>query len=328
MKQVTFGKTGEQVSALCLGWMLFGTRVSEETSFQLADQYFEAGGRFVDTSNNYAFWMDGGTGDESESLMGRWMKERKNRDQLFLATKVGARPRFPGGGLENAQGLSAQVILKEVDESLRRLGTDHIDLYYAHIDDRATSLVETLAAFDELVKMGKVRYIGCSNYMTWRIEQARNISRAHDWAAYCCVQQRHTYLRARPGATTIGSVFNGRKIQVNTTDELLDYCAAQDDFTLLAYSPLLSGFYTRNGVDIPDYYVNSDRDARMKALMQVAAEVGATPNQVVLAWMMQSTPTVIPIIAASTREQLSENLGALHVHLSQQQMETLNAAAG
>jgi aryl-alcohol dehydrogenase-like predicted oxidoreductase len=318
MKQVFLGKTGVHVSALCLGCLPFGTTIEEEIAYQLADHYFEAGGRFFDTANNYSFWVDGATGDESETVLGRWMKDRKNRDQIVLATKVGARPTFPGGGFENREGLSAQTIEKAVEGSLARLGTDSIDLYYAHIDDRQTPLEETLAAFDRLVKAGKVRSIGCSNIATWRVEQARNISRINGWTQYCCVQQRYTYLRPKLGADF--------GIQVSINDELLDYGKVHDDFSLLAYSPLLAGAYTRKEVALPKEYRSSDAEVRMGALATVAREVGATLNQVVLAWMMQATPAILPLIAASTGKQLDENLEALNVHLTQEHIAFLNTA--
>lgn len=317
MKQIPLGQTGIDVSAFCLGCMFFGTLTDQEMAYQLADRYFEAGGRFYDTANNYAFWIDGATGDESETVLGRWLKSRKNRDQIILSTKVGARPTRPGGGRESWERLSARAIERAVEGSLTRLGTDYLDLYYAHIDDRRTPLEETLAAFDRLVTAGKVRAIGCSNLMTWRIEQARSISHLHGWAAYCCVQQRYSYLQPRSGATF--------ETQVAASQELLDYCQVHEDFSLLAYSPLLSGAYTRQDVVLPPQYRSSDTEARLSALATVAAETGATPNQVVLAWLHQSTPSVIPVIAASNKTQLDENLGALHVHLTGEHMRMLNS---
>jgi len=318
MQQFPLGKTGSMVSALAFGPMYFGTRLAIETSYQLADHYFEAGGRFIDTSNNYPSWLDGASGDESEISVGRWMRDRKNRDQIFLATKVGARPAASGSDFEHMEGLSRQRILRAIDESLERLGTDHIDLYYAHVDDRKTPLEDTLAAFDKLIQTGKVRYIGCSNIATWRIEEARNISITHDWAKYCCVQQRYSYLRPNPGADF--------GVQVSANKELLDYCQSHDDITLLAYSPLLNGSYTRIDTPRPEQYAGPDTGARMLALTKIANEVGATLNQVVLAWLLQSTPRELPIIAVSTDEQLRENLGALHVRLNQEQIEFLTNA--
>ena len=153
MRTVPLGEAGVEVSALCLGCMFFGTRVDEETSMQLLDRYLAAGGSFLDTANNYAFWVEGGGGGESEMLWGRWMRRRGNRDQLFLATKVGGMP---------GEDLSRAAITAAVEGSLRRLGTDRIDLYYAHIDHRTVALEETLDAFGERVTAGKVRYIGAA----------------------------------------------------------------------------------------------------------------------------------------------------------------------
>jgi aryl-alcohol dehydrogenase-like predicted oxidoreductase len=318
MQRVFLGDSGAEVSALCLGCMFFGTQVDEQTAFRLLDRYFDAGGRFLDTANNYAFWVDGGQGGESESLLGRWLERRGKRDDVFLATKVGANPTVAGGGLESAEGLSAGAIRRAVDASLRRLGTDYIDLYYAHIDDRATPLEETLAAFGELVAAGKVRYVGCSNMTAWRIERARRLADGHGVPSYCCVQQRHSYLRPKPGADLGAQLVAG--------DELLDYCAANDDVALLAYSPLLGGAYTRTDRPLPAAYVGPDSDARVAALREVATAVGATPNQVVLAWLRASTGGAIPLIAASTEAQLAENLAALDFDLGERELRHLTAA--
>ena len=318
MKTVELGNTGKRVSALAPGCMNFGSRTDAARSTELLDQYLEAGGTFLDTANNYAFWHDGFEGGESERFLGRYLERRGNRDDIFLASKVGANPTVKGGGFDTAEGLSGAAIEKAIDESLERLRTDHLDLYYAHVDHRESDLMETLETFDKLVESGKVRHIACSNMKTWRIEQARNISHANGWAKYCGVQQRFSYLRPVPGADF--------DVQEAVTEELLDYCTVNDDFTLLAYSPLLNGAYTREDREVPDEYQSPDADARLTALKQVAAGLEATPNQVVLAWMMQGTPTVIPLVAASTEAQLAESLGATQVTLSSEQMTFLNEA--
>ena len=185
MNTVPLGRSGVNVSALCLGAMYFGSRTDNETSWQLLDQYTEAGGSFIDTANIYARWVPGCSGGESETLLGEWMRERTNREQLFIASKVG----FEYPGVE--RGLPAWRIEEECDKSLKRLGIDTIDLYYAHVDDRQTSQEETLEAFNTLVSSGKVRLIGGSNFLAWRLEDAAWISRTRKWAEYCCVQQRH-----------------------------------------------------------------------------------------------------------------------------------------
>jgi len=306
MKELPLGDSGASVSALCLGTMFFGTTVGETTAFAVLDRYYDAGGRFFDTANNYAVWIDQGEGGESEALLGRWMRERGNRDDIFLATKVGG---------WHDEGLGAEAIARGIEGSLERLGTDRVDLYYAHIEDRSVPQEETVGAFGELVTAGKALHIGCSNAPAWRIERARGIARAGGGAPYCCVQQRHSYLLPKPG-TDLGR-------QLPSSPELLDYCADQS-VGLLAYSVLLGGAYTRDDRPLPDGYASPEADARLAVLREVAGETGATPNQVVLAWLLRGTPPVIPLIGASSEEQLAENLGALEVGLSAEQLERLN----
>ena len=310
MRRVPLGDSGLKVGELCLGTAHFGRHTGREMAFRLLDRYFEAGGSFVDTANIYGRRGDE-TGQMSEMLLGEWMAARGNRDQVFLATKVG----FPYTGVE--RGLSAQQIQEECEKSLQRLRTETVDLYYAHVDDRNTPLEETMEALDRLVLSGKVRFIGASNYLAWRLEEARWVSATHGWAAFCCIQQRHSYLRPKAGAS-----FDP---QIASNDDLLDYCRAQG-MTLLAYSPLLWGAYTRADREFPDQYLGADSDARLAALRSVASELGATLNQVVYAWMIRSDPPVIPLVAASTLEQLEENLGTLGVQLSSEQVERLTAA--
>jgi aryl-alcohol dehydrogenase-like predicted oxidoreductase len=299
------------VSAFCLGAMYFGSRTDKERSFQLLDQYTDAGGSFIDTANIYVRWVPGFVGGESETLLGGWMRERRNRDRIFIATKVG----FQYPGVE--RGLRADQIETECEKSLQRLGIDTIDLYYAHVDDRDTPVEETMEAFDRLVKAGKVRFIGASNFVAWRLEEARWVSQTHGRAAYCCIQQRYSYIRPKPGAS-FGA-------QVAANDDLLDYCHTRG-ITMLAYSPLLSGAYTRADRSFPEQYLGPDTDARVAALHSVAREVGATLNQVVYAWMVQSDPPVIPLVATSAAEQMEENLSALEIKLSAEQMAQLNDA--
>ena len=324
MKYTELGGTGMQISAMCLGTMYFGTKNGEGSSFRLLDQFIDAGGNFIDTANCYAFWIEGACGDESEDLLGRWMKDRKNRDRIVLATKVGARPdRAKGPDYpKNKEGLSADAIEGALEDSLRRLGTEYVDLYYVHTQDPATPTEETLQALDGLVKSGKVRHIGVSNHQAWRVERARQISRAHSWVEYCCIQQRHSYLRPKRGIALEGGA------QICVDEELLDYCVENPDVTLLAYSPLLGGAYTRADRPLPEEYRSSDTTARMAALQRVADETGATLNQVVLAWMMQGAPAIIPLIAAGTSSQLEENLGASDVILSPEQMNLLTGTTG
>ncbi|NQU11392.1 aldo/keto reductase, partial [bacterium] len=273
-----------------------------------------AGGAFLDTANVYCSWWPGCVGGESETLLGAWMRDRGNRDRLFVATKLFNE--YPG----TARGLGANQIETECEKSLRRLGTDRIDLYYAHTDDRETPLAETLAAFDRLVRAGKVRFLGASNFRAWRLERARCLSAQHGWAAYCCVQQQYTYLRPGPGAKS-------HPWTPPTTDDLLDYCRL-NPVPLIAYSPLLKGAYDRADRPVPDQYRGAPTEARLAELRAVAEELGAKPTQVVLAWLRQSTPPVIPLFSASTREQLRSNVAALDLTLTGDQLQRLTAAGG
>lgn len=316
MKTLPLGNTGVEVSALCLGCMRFGWYTEKETSIKLMDQYVEAGGTFLDTANMYGRRgpnLDQPTGEVSELLLGEWMKERGNRNDLFIASKVGVQHG------DVPRGLPGKLILEECDKSLKRLGVDTIDLYYAHADDRNTPLEEMMEAFDKLVKAGKVRFLGVSNFRLWRVVEAQWTSQTNGWAQFCSVQQRYTYLRSKPGAS-FGN-------QIELTQDMIEY-AKLKDLALLAYSPLLTGSYTRDDRSPNEQYIGPDSVTRLAVLNKVAQELGVTPNQVVLAWMLQSDPPVIPLAAMSKEEHLAENLGALHVTLSDEQMERLNSASG
>lgn len=312
MRTIPLGSTDSRVSVFCLGAMYFGTTTDEKTSFKLLDRYNEAGGTFIDSANIYAFWKPGFSGGESESLIGRWMKGRGNRARIFIASKVG----FPYRDVP--RGLKPELIVRECEKSLKRLSTDRIDLFYAHVDDRETPLEETMRAFDGLVKAGKVQYVGASNYAAWRLEQALWESRVNGLASYCCIQQKHTYLRPRPGAS-----FAPQKC---ANHELFDLCRSMN-VTPLAYSPLIQGSYTRAERPLPEQFQGPDTTARLAVLRAVAREIGATENQVVLLWMIQGNPPVIPLVTGSSEEQLAENLAALDLKLTEEQMKRLDEAS-
>jgi aryl-alcohol dehydrogenase-like predicted oxidoreductase len=311
MRKFKLGSSGVEVSALCFGTDLIGSRIDRQTSFQLLDLFRENGGTFVDTGNFYAAWLPGCTGGESETTIGLWMKERGNRAEMAIATKLG----FDYPGCQG--GLSAAEIERECEKSLRRLQTDRLDLYYAHRDDPQTPLEETMETFDRLIRAGKVRAIGASNLRAWRIAEANAVAGAHGWARYSAVEQRHTYLRPRHGAD-FGP-------QVSIDEGLKDYCRSRD-IALVAYSTLLQGAYTREDRPVPAQYAGPDADTRLQALREVADEVGATVNQTVVAWMLQSDPQVLPIIAGSQPGQIAENVGALRVRLSEDQIRRLDIA--
>jgi aryl-alcohol dehydrogenase-like predicted oxidoreductase len=311
VKTVQLGKSGVQVSALAFGTDLFGTKIDRETCFELLDYFAEHGGTFLDTANFYASWLPGCKGGESETTIGEWIQSRKNRDHIAIGTKLAFD--YPGC----AGGLCASEIQQECEKSLRRLQTDRIDLYYSHRDDRDTPLEETMEAFHRLIKAGKVRAIGASNLRVWRIAEANAISRGKGWTGYSAIEQRYTYLRPRHGADF------GPQLVIG--DEMKDF-AQSSGITLIAYSVLLRGAYTRSDRELPVQFAGPEAKERLETLQQVAAEVGCSPNQVIIAWMRQSVPSVLPIIAASRKEQLDENIRALDVALSSEQMDRLNSA--
>jgi aryl-alcohol dehydrogenase-like predicted oxidoreductase len=311
MQKLKLGSSEVEVSALCFGTDLIGSKIDRETSYRLLDLFRENGGTFVDTGNFYAAWLPGCKGGESETAIGLWMKERGNRHEMAIASKMG----FDYPGCQG--GLSAAEIERECGKSLQRLGTDRLDLYYAHRDDPQTPLEETMEAFDRLIRAGKVRAIGASNLSVWRIAEANAVAGAHGWARYSAVEQRHTYLRPRHGADF------GPQVAIN--EDMKGYCGSHG-ITLIAYSALLQGAYTRQERPVPMQYAGVDSDARLKALRDVAEESSVTLNQAVIAWMRQSEPPVLPIIAGSQPGQVAQNIAALGVTLSEDQIRRLNTA--
>jgi aryl-alcohol dehydrogenase-like predicted oxidoreductase len=309
------GRVSMTVSEICLGTMYFGYRTDEATSFAILDRFAEAGGTFLDTANNYGQWH--GDAGESERVIGHWLRSRGMAGRMVLATKVGARTTVPGDpDPRHWQGLGAAAIGEDAETSLRNLGVDRLDLYYAHIDDRSTPLEETVAALASLAESGQAGLLGCSNIATWRIERARGIARAAGRPGYSCVQQQYTYLRPLPDPGQLNLI----------TEELLDYAAAAD-LTLLAYSPLLAGCYARPDKALPAAYAHAANRERLSVLSEVAAELGATPGQVVLAWLLaRSRPGIIPIPGASTVAQLDEILGATSLSLEDEVIRRLDEA--
>jgi aryl-alcohol dehydrogenase-like predicted oxidoreductase len=309
------GRTSLRVSEVCLGTMYFGYRTDEATAFAVLDRFAEAGGTFLDTANNYGQWH--GDAGESERVIGRWLRSRGMAGQMVIATKVGARTTVPGDpDARHWQGLGAATIRADAETSLRNLGVDRLDLLYAHIDDRATPLEETVPALTALAEAGTAGLLGASNTAVWRIERARAIARAAGHPGYSCVQQQYTYLQRLPGGGDMDLV----------TDELLDYAAAEN-LAVLAYSPLLAGCYARPGQPLPGGYAHASSVARLEVLGQVSGELGVTPNQVVLAWLLaRSQPPVIPIPGASTVAQLDEILAAVELPLEGETIRRLNRA--
>ena len=307
MKTKTIHNTELNVSMFYLGGQEWGSRDDKTISYNMLDQYVGGGGNFLDTANNYAVWR--GEGGESETMIGNWFADRGNRNDLILATKM-------GGSANDAPMSSApEHIRRECERSLKRLQTDHIDLYYFHCDDRRVPLEDQLGTMNELVQEGKVRYIGASNFKAWRLAEAAAVSAANNISSFVCVQQRYTYLRPRVDADF--------GFQKSTNDDLLEYCKERD-FQLVAYSPLLSGAYVRGDKPMRAQYLHADSDARMATLMEVAKEVDATPIQVIFAWM--TGRGVIVISGASKSEQMEESFAGFDLTLSDEILDRLDTA--
>jgi aryl-alcohol dehydrogenase-like predicted oxidoreductase len=344
-------KTRREVSVLSLGGMLFGTAIDEPTSFAILDRYVEAGGTFIDTSNNYAFWINGSQGGESEELLGRWRRSRGVGAEIVIATKLGARPLAPGTSFtDNAEGLSAKVIRESAERSRERLGMARLDLLYAHIEDPAVPLQETVEGFAELVADGTVGLLGVSNHWAWRVERARSLAAAAGLPGYEVLQYHHSYLRqrtdlpgppaaARPGPAAPRPDHRGgvdlatvRRGPLQDGDQgvlsgdLLSYLRAEPGLALVAYSPLLAGGYVRRDKPLGAEFDHPGTLVRLAALREVARAAGATVNQVVLAWLIGADVPVIPLVGASSVAQLDESLAAVDLELTAQQRARLDAA--
>lgn len=308
----TLGGSGLKTPRLVLGGNVFGWTVSGAEAFAILDRFVEAGGTMIDTADVYSAWVPGHTGGESESLLGEWLRRRGRRDDVLIATKVGMLAGEGGERLEPGR------IAAAAEASLQRLGT-HIDLYYAHQDDAKTPLADTLAAFDALVKAGKVRAIGASNYSAERLSEALDISEREGLARYEVLQPEYNLM--------VRDRFEG---------ELQQVCIDRR-VGALPYFGLASGFLTgkyRSAEDKGksirggrmDAYLTERGFAVLDALDAVAAEAGATPAQVALAWLAARPGVTAPIASATSRAQLDELLGVLTLELSGEQVERLTAA--
>ncbi|MEU0550597.1 aldo/keto reductase [Micromonospora sp. NPDC005979] len=314
--------TRREVSVLSLGAMLFGSATDEATSYAILDRYVEAGGTFIDTSDNYAFWVDGSQGGQSEELLGRWRRSRGIGTEIVIATKLGARPLAPGTSyLDNAEGLSAKVIRESAERSRDRLGVERLDLLYAHIEDRTVSLTETVEGFAELVAEGTVGLLGASNHRAWRVERARALAAAAGLPGYEVLQYRHSYLARR---FDVASELDPDGDLGGVGGDLLSYLRAEPELTLVAYSPLLRGAYSRPDVPLDAAYDLPSTPRRLAALREVAGQAGATVNQVVLAWLLGGDLPSIPLVGASSVAQLEESLAAVELELTAEQRHRLD----
>lgn len=292
-------------ASIVLGAMDFGTTVPEDTATAILDRFVELGGRWIDTADCYSFWNDpSGVGGQSEALLGRWLARRPGlRRQLLLSTKVRHQPLVPHRWPESAEGLSATAIRDGVRGSLERLGVDHVDLLWAHAEDRTVELRETVEAFGRLAAEGTVGRLGASNHATWRVERARAIAASLRLPGWTALQLRHSYVRPRPDTRLPDA---GHQL-ISPQD--LDL-AAEEGLAVWAYSPLLRGSYVRSDRPLHEIYDHPGTGRRLDLLKSLADETGATANQLVLAWLLGSSPAVSPIVGVSSVGQLEEAMAA------------------
>ncbi len=313
------GRTGLKVSELCMGTMQFGWTADEPLSHQILSAAFEQGLNFLDTADVYSRWVEGNPGGVSEQILGRWMKQAGiPRDQIVLATKVRGRM----GDGPNDQGLSRLHIIQAVEDSLRRLGTDYIDLYQTHSHDPETPIEETLRALDDLVHAGKVRYVGCSNYPAWLLMESLWVSDVRNLVRYDSLQPHYSIAHRDEFERELAPVCRSYGIGV------------------IPYSPLAGGFLTgkyRPDDPIPASdraggvqrrYFNERGWKVLAAVEKVGKEHGKSISQTALAWLLSQDHISSPIIGPRTMEQLSDNLGAAGFRLSPEEMEFLDRETG
>ncbi len=299
---------------LAFGGNVFGWTIDEAMSHQLLNQFVDAGFSFVDTADVYSIWGEGHVGGESETIIGNWLAKTDRRSEVVIATKVGMDMK------ENGKGLSRKHILASVERSLNRLQTDYIDLYQAHKDDPDTALEETLGAFDELVKAGKVKAIGASNYSGDRLQQALDISAQQGFARYETLQPEYNLYAREKYEQDMKPVVLANKLHV------------------ISYFSLASGFLTGKYRTEADFgksrrgggmgkYLNPRGLAILKALDEVSARYHTTPASVALAWLI-AQPNITPIASATNPEQLTELLASAKLQLDAQDLAVLDAASG
>jgi len=314
MQTRELGRSGLQVSPLCFGGNVFGWTVDERTSFSLLDAWLDAGFNFIDTADVYSRWHPGNQGGESDVIIGNWLKARGGRDKIVLATKLGIEM-APG-----KKGLARKYMMQAVEDSLRRLQTDYIDLYQSHRDDPDTDIEETLSAYQDLVKQGKVREIGASNFSADRLAASLKISAEKGLPRYQSLQPQYSLVER--------GEFEG---------PLEDLCL-KEKVGVIGYYSLASGFLTgkyRSKADMEgrirgsrvEKYMNDYGFGVVAALDNVAKRVNAKPGQVAIAWLIARPSVTAPIASATNLDQLKELMGAAEVKLDAAAIAQIDAAS-
>lgn len=314
MQMRKLGKSGLEVSPLALGGNVFGWTADEAMSFKLLDAYVAAGGNFIDTADTYSRWAPGHQGGESETVIGKWLKQRGNRAKVVIATKVGAEMG------PDRKGLKKAYILQSVEQSLQRLQTDYIDLYQSHRDDPDTPVEETLAAYAELVAKGKVRVIGASNFTAERLTESLQASRQHGWPMYQSLQPHYNLCERAD------------------YERNLEPACLREGVGVIPYFSLAAGFLTgkyRSEADLAKSprgqgvkkYLNEGGLRILAALDSVAKQHSSTPASVAIAWLMARPSVTAPIASATTLEQLDTLIAATRLKLDAAAIAKLDQAS-
>ena len=313
MQTRELGRSGLQISPLMLGGNVFGWTIDEATSFAVLDAFVANGGNAIDTADGYSVWVPGHVGGESETIIGKWLQRRGRRD-VVIATKVGWEVNADN------KGLKKDYILRAVEGSLKRLQTDYIDLYQSHKDDETTAVEETLEAYAQLVKEGKVRAIGASNFTAARLQESLDASAKHGFPRYETLQNLY-------------NLYDRADFEQNLAPLLL-----KENISAIPYYGLAAGFLTGKyrdqadlqksprGAGVGQKYLNEKGLALLTALDAVADRQQATPAQVALAWLMQAPAVTAPIASATSVGQVTELLEATELRLTAEDLETLEQA--
>lgn len=313
MEKRKLGNTDLHVAPIAFGGNVFGWTIDEQTSFGILDRFVDAGFNLIDTANVYSRWKQGNQGGESETIIGNWLKSRQNRDQVIIATKVGA-------DMGNGKDISKANILKEVDNSLRRLQTDYIDLYFSHYDDEQTPATETLEAYDELIKAGKVRWIGASNFSAARLKESLEVSKSTGLPKYEVFQPEY-------------NLYNREQYETAYEPIIKEYQLGVTNYYALA-SGFLSGKYrseadlnkSQRGGGIKSF-LNERGFKILDALDQVAERQGSQPASVAIAWLIARPSVTAPIASVTSTDQLKDLEHAANIQLSADDIQLLDTAS-
>jgi aryl-alcohol dehydrogenase-like predicted oxidoreductase len=314
MEKRKLGSAGPEVPVICLGGNVFGWTVAEADGFRLLDAALNAGLNFIDTADVYSRWVPGHKGGESETIIGKWLIKTGKRKDVILATKVGM---DMGDG---KKGLKPGYIHQAVEDSLRRLQTDYIDLYQAHQDDKDTPLEETLGAFDKLVKQGKVRHIGASNYSGARLAEALETSRKHGLASYTSLQPHYNLVERQQYETELLPVVQKYQLGV------IPYFSLAAGFLTGKYRSEKDAEKTARGAMVKKYL--NDWGFGVVAALDAAAKAhGSTPARVALAWLLSQPGITAPIASATNEKQLADLVEGAKLKLDAESLQKLNEAS-